>query len=135
MSVNDHEGSTKSYKYTREHEVEVASMDYVPLRREISAEQGVPGGVTSVTMHDGSIVRFRKPHSEYSTTDRIAAYSHVKECIARGEVATGLLDLDEKGTSEMHTLNKTVKTPLVEVPFSELCPGSKALEELMGEYR
>jgi hypothetical protein len=35
----------------------------------------------------------------------------------------------------MHTLNKTVQTPLVEVPFSELCPGSKALNELMGEYR
>jgi 2-oxoglutarate ferredoxin oxidoreductase subunit beta len=135
VSFNDHEGGTKSYKYMREHEVEVASMDYVPLRREIAAEQGVPGGVTSVTMHDGSIVRVRKPHSEYSPTDRIAAYSHVKECIDRGEVATGLLYLDEKGTSEMHTLNKTVKTPLVDVRFSELCPGSEVLEGLMGEYR
>jgi len=135
VSFNDHEGSTKSYRYTREHEVEVASMDFVPLRKEIAAESGAAGGLTSVTMHDGSIVRFRKPADDYDATDRSNAYSHVKACNDKGEVATGLLFLDEKDTSEMHTLNKTVMRPLVEVPFAELCPGSKALEELMAEYR
>ena len=115
--------------------MELSPVDFVPLRREISAKSGVPGGVTSVTMHDGSTVRFRKPHKGYSPTDRLAAYSHVKECVARGEVATGLLYLDDRGASEMHALNKTVQTPLVEVPYAELCPGSKALDELMAGYR
>jgi hypothetical protein len=35
----------------------------------------------------------------------------------------------------MHTLNKTVQQPLVDIPFAELCPGNKALEELMADYR
>jgi hypothetical protein len=35
----------------------------------------------------------------------------------------------------MHAMNKAVATPLVDVPFSQLCPGSKALDELMAEYR
>jgi hypothetical protein len=35
----------------------------------------------------------------------------------------------------MHTLNKTVQRPLVDVPFSELCPGGKQLEELMEDFR
>ncbi|MDA1080340.1 MAG: 2-oxoacid:ferredoxin oxidoreductase subunit beta [Gemmatimonadetes bacterium] len=135
VSFNDHEGSTKSYKFTREHEVELAPVDFVPLRKEISAEQKDAGGVTSVSMHDGSVVRFRKTPESYDATDRNTAYTHVKECHDRGEIATGLLYLEEGSTSEMHTLNKTVETPLVDVPYGELCPGSGALAELMGEYR
>src|SRR5689334_8614128 len=38
VTFNDHEGSTKSYRYTREKNVEVSHADFVPLRREISAE-------------------------------------------------------------------------------------------------
>ena len=135
VSFNDHEGSTKSYKFMREHEVDVAPVDFVPLRKEISAEGGVVGGLTSVTMHDGSIVRFRKPHAEYSPTDRLAAYTHVKECNKRGEIATGLLYIDDEGGDEMHALNRTVQRPLVELPYAELCPGNAQLQELMGEYR
>jgi 2-oxoglutarate ferredoxin oxidoreductase subunit beta len=135
VSFNDHDGSTKSYKFTREHEVEIAAADFVPLRKEISAESGAAGSITSVTMHDGSIVRFRKTAEDYDPTDRNAAYTHVKSCSDKGEIATGLLYLGEDSVGEMHTLNKTVQKPLVEVPFSELCPGSKALEELMGEFR
>ena len=109
----------------------------MPLRKEISAESGATaaGGVTSVTMHDGSIVRFRKPAEGYDPTNRISAYSHVKGCSEKGEIATGLLFLDEKGTGEMHTLNKTVQTPLVNLAFKDLCPGNAQLQELMGEYR
>jgi 2-oxoglutarate ferredoxin oxidoreductase subunit beta len=107
----------------------------VPLRKEISAESGAAGGVTSVTMHDGSIVRFRKPAADYDATNRNAAYLHVKECIDRGEIATGLLYLEEGATNEMHALNKTVATPLVDVPFTELCPGNGRLQELMADYR
>ncbi|MDQ8164680.1 MAG: 2-oxoacid:ferredoxin oxidoreductase subunit beta [Gemmatimonadota bacterium] len=135
VSFNDHEGSTKSYKYTREHEVEISAADFVPLRKEISAEQKDAGGLTSVTMHDGSILRFRKLAGDYNPTDRNNAYLHVKSCIDRGEVATGLLFVDEGGAPDMHGLNKTVARPLVEVPYSELVPGNAALQELMGEYR
>jgi 2-oxoglutarate ferredoxin oxidoreductase subunit beta len=135
VSFNDHDGSTKSYKFTREHEIEIAAADFVPLRKEISADSGAAGDVTSVTMHDGSIVRFRKTAADYNPTDRNAAYSHVKACTDKGEIATGLLYLGESSAGEMHTLNKTVQRPLVDVPFSELCPGGKQLEELMEDFR
>ena len=35
----------------------------------------------------------------------------------------------------MHAIAKTVPTPLVDVPFEQLCPGSAALQKLMGQYR
>ncbi len=42
VTFNDHDGSTKSYAYTREHQVEVVQADFVPMRDEITSEQG-PG--------------------------------------------------------------------------------------------
>ena len=133
VSFNDHEGSTKSYKYTREHEVEATSSDFVPLRREIVAPDSSDVS-TVVTMHDGSTVRFRKTHDSYDPTNRDAAYQHVRECQGRDEVATGLLYLNEQG-SDMHAMSKTITTPLVDLPFESLCPGAAALDALMEEFR
>ena len=133
VSFNDHEGSTKSYKYTREHDVEIADVDFVPLRKEITSPEKTDGRV-SVTMHDGSVVRFRETGEGYDPRNREGAYEHVRSCQARGEIATGLLFIDEKG-QDMHALNHTVAQRLSEVPFEALCPGSKALDALMEEYR
>ena len=133
VTFNDHEGSTKSYAFTREHEVEIAAADFVPLRREIT----IPASDTSVQvvqMHDGSTVRFRRLEDGYDPTNRDLAYAHVRACQARGEMATGLLFIDENG-ADMHAVAKTVDTPLAELPFETLCPGQTALQALMERYR
>jgi 2-oxoglutarate ferredoxin oxidoreductase subunit beta len=133
VTFNDHEGSTKSYKFTREHDVEVVAADFVPLRREVVAPE-TDAAVSVVTMHDGSTVRFRKTPEGYDPTDREAAYSHVRACQQRGEVATGLLFIDENG-QDMHAVAKTIDTPLVDVPYEQLCPGNEALQKLMEGFR
>lgn len=133
VTFNDHEGSTKSYKFTREHEVEVVAADFVPLRREVVAPE-TDEAISVVTMHDGSTVRFRKTPEGYDPTDREAAYAHVRACQHRGEVATGLLFLDENG-QDMHAVSRTVETPLVDVPYEQLCPGNDALQKLMEKFR
>ena len=133
VSFNDHDGSTKSYRYTREHHVDIAPVDFVPLQLEISARTQ-PGSTTSVTMHDGSVVRFRSVGEDYDPTDRDGAYGFVRAHQAKGEVVTGLLYIEQSG-ADMHAVSKTVERPLVDLPFDELCPGSAALDELMGEYR
>ena len=89
VSFNDHEGSTKSYQYTRDHEIEISDADFIPLRREITAPE-TGESIAVVTMHDGSTVRFHKTHANYDPTDRAAAYAHVRACHDRNEVATGL---------------------------------------------
>src|SRR6476469_5222019 len=133
VSFNDHETSTKSYRYTRNHYLEVAPVDFVPLRREIAAGQ-TEDALTSVTMHDGSVVRFRKVTDDYDSRNRDAAYAYLRARQAKGEVVTGLLYLDESAP-DMHAVAGTVETPLVDLAFEELCPGSAALAELMAEYR
>ena len=133
VTFNDHDGSTKSYKFTREHEVEISTADFVPLRREITVPV-TNEAITTVTMHDGSTVRFRKTHEGYDPRDRASAYAHVRACQDRNEVATGLLFLDENG-ADMHAVSKTVTTPLVDLPYDQLCPGNSALQSLMDRYR
>lgn len=133
VTFNDHEGSTKSYKFTREHEVEISAADFVPLRREITATPA-EAGVSVVTMHDGSTVRFRKTPDGYDATNREDAYAHVRACQLRHEVATGLLFIDEGG-QDMHAISRTVQMPLIDVPYEQLCPGNAALQTLMERYR
>jgi hypothetical protein len=35
----------------------------------------------------------------------------------------------------MHSMNRSVSTPMVELPFETLCPGNEALQKLMGQFR
>jgi 2-oxoglutarate ferredoxin oxidoreductase subunit beta len=134
VSFNDHEGSTKSYRHTREHYHDVAPVDFVPLRKEITATREESAGAMAVTMHDGSVLRFRGVSEDYDPTNRDAAYAHVRRLQAEGEIVTGLLYVDPSA-ADMHAINDTVEGPLTDVPYGELCPGSAALEALMEEFR
>jgi 2-oxoglutarate/2-oxoacid ferredoxin oxidoreductase subunit beta len=133
VTFNDHEGSTKSYAYTRKHQVPMVEADFVPAVAEITAELAA-GAATSVTMHDGSVVRFRKVAADYDPTDRTAVWSYLQARQSTGEVPVGLLFLDEKGI-EMHQGAKTVDTPLTRIAFEELCPGAAALQKIQEAYR
>src|SRR5215203_3348180 len=44
VSFNDHETSTKSYRWTREHAADVSPVDFVPLRREIVVDPATGSG-------------------------------------------------------------------------------------------
>jgi 2-oxoglutarate/2-oxoacid ferredoxin oxidoreductase subunit beta len=133
VTFNDHEGSTKSYLYTRKHQLPVIEADFVPPAEEIAATIS-DRDATIVTLHDGSTVRLRRVAPDYDPANRETVWRYLYEQQRVGEVPVGLLFLDERGV-EMHEGNKTVDGPLMEVPFEDLCPGSVALAELMEEYR
>src|ERR1700704_5479723 len=59
VTFNDHEGSTKSYKYMKDHEEPIQDINFVPVFEDISVEYD-PGTSIEVTMHDGSKLRLRK---------------------------------------------------------------------------
>ena len=133
VTFNDHVGSTKSYLYTRHHGHELAPVDFVPIRSEISTSYE-KGGRKAITMHDGSMMRFRKVPEDYDPTDRLSAYEHYRTLQNRGEVVTGLLYLDPGG-ADMHDGNATTPTPLTDLSYEDLCPGSDQMDALMEEFR
>ena len=133
VTFNDHDGSTKSYAYTREHDVEVVQADFVPPSEEITADYD-PGTVRNVMLHDGSWVRLRKIAADYDPTDRDQAYMYIRERRKAGEIITGLLYITPD-SKDVHDQNDTVPTPLVEMSHDELCPGSAELERLQQAFR
>ena len=128
VSFNDHEGSTKSYRFTREHDVHLTESDFVPPRPEIMTAMQ-RDGITDLTLHDGTRVRARAVPEGYDPTDRDSVGTHVREAHARGEVVTGILYVDPSRPT-LRELLRVVPRPLVSVPYSELCPGAAALESL-----
>jgi 2-oxoglutarate/2-oxoacid ferredoxin oxidoreductase subunit beta len=133
VTFNDHEGSTKSYKYTRQHERKLTESDFVPPASEILATIG-NAGTTTVTMHDGSVVRFTGVPKDYDPTDRRRVTSYLQEHQEQGEVVTGLLYLDES-VPDLHEMSNSPETALWKVPYEKLCPGSEELKKLQEDYR
>jgi 2-oxoglutarate ferredoxin oxidoreductase subunit beta len=133
VTFNDHNGSTKSYLYTRKHEARATEMDFVAPAKEILASIST-NGLTSVTMHDGSVVRFRSLPAGYDPTDRQKVMSYLQERQNSGEIVTGLLFADET-VADLHEANNTSELPLNELPYEKLCPGADALSQLQDEFR
>jgi 2-oxoglutarate ferredoxin oxidoreductase subunit beta len=133
VTFNDHEGSTKSYAYTREKNVEVVQADFVLPTSAITTAYE-PGSVSTVMLHDGSSVRLRKVDESYDPTDRDRAYAYIRERQKDGEVVTGLLYISPD-SSDVHEQNNTVAVPLTQLAHDDLCPGSAELEKLQARFR
>src|SRR5882757_8862615 len=78
VTFNDHNGSTKSYLYTRKHMQKTTEADFVPPASEILASIG-QSGTTTVTMHDGSVVRFTAVPAHYDPTNRQQVLTYLQE--------------------------------------------------------
>lgn len=133
VTFNDHEGSTKSYAYTREHKHEAVKLDFVPPAEAISA-QFDPGEAKAVTLHDGSCVMLRRTEDNYDPSDRSRALQYLETARSRGEVVTGLMYMNED-LPEMHDLFGTTERPLTDIPYEELSPGAEALRKLQAKMR
>jgi 2-oxoglutarate ferredoxin oxidoreductase subunit beta len=133
VTFNDHEGSTKSYRFMREHEVKEIETDFVPIRKEIHRSID-EHDATEITMHDGSVVRFRSVPDGYDPYDRQKVEEYIRDRRSRGEIATGLLYVDEHAL-DVHELNNTPSHGLNKVPYDKLCPGSAVLKTMQESFR
>src|SRR6266480_4414039 len=88
VTFNDHEGSTKSYKYVQDHEEPISEAGFVPHFEDISVDYE-PGTTFDVRMHDGSHLRLRKLHEDYDPTNKVNAVKALMQAHDRGEVLTG----------------------------------------------
>jgi 2-oxoglutarate ferredoxin oxidoreductase subunit beta len=133
VTFNNHEGSTKSFDYVREHNEAVNRLDIIPEREEITADYA-PGTVEEIVQHNGGRLRLRKLSADYDPHDRIAAMRYLQERHAAGEIVTGVLYLDPEAT-DLHDDLNTVDTPLNQLTDAELCPGAAALESFNDSLR
>ena len=133
VAFNNHEGSTKSFDYVREHNEAVNRLDFITGRSEITIDYE-PGTTEIVRQHDGSMLRLRKVANEYDVHDRVAAMAHLQQRQAAGEIVTGLLYVDPE-PRDLHAYLGTAKTPFNALDEATLCPGAKALDRLNASLR
>jgi 2-oxoglutarate ferredoxin oxidoreductase subunit beta len=133
VAFNNHEGSTKSFDFVREHNEAVNALDVITGRPEITVDYA-PGSVEMVTQHDGSMLRLRKLHTDYDVHDRVSALTYMQERHAAGEIVTGLLYVDPN-PRDLHGHLKTSATPLNALGDAALVPGSSALDKLNASLR
>ncbi len=133
VTFNDHEGSTKSYKYMQEHEEAITEVGFVPSFEDISVDYD-PGTTYDVEMHDGSHLRLRKLHEDYDPSNRISAVKALMESHEKGEVLTGVFYVDPKKPNFIDLLN-VVDEPLGQLAAERVRPGKPVLDEIMSRLK
>ncbi len=133
VTFNDHEGSTKSYAYVKDHDDPLEEVSFVPFFEDISVDYE-PGSTQEVTMHDGSKLYLKKLEQSYDPTDKIAAIKTLHEIARRGEFATGVIYIEPDREDFLEQLN-VVDEPLATLPLERVRPGKEALEEIMEGLR
>jgi 2-oxoglutarate ferredoxin oxidoreductase subunit beta len=132
VTFNDHEGSTKSYEFTRKHSMTAIYTDFVPPAQEIRAEYEA-GKAMPVQMHDGSQIVLRKLDKDYDPTHRGKAFEYLRTKLRQGEHVTGLIFVSSSGP-DMHAMADTTDVPLNQVPYEQLHPGSDGLAKILKRY-
>src|ERR671910_1352222 len=90
VTFNDHEGSTKSYQYVKDHDEPLGEISFVPFFEDINVDYDA-GTTTAVTLHNGSKLLLTKIADDYEPTDKHRALSVLRDTSRRGEYATGVL--------------------------------------------
>jgi 2-oxoglutarate ferredoxin oxidoreductase subunit beta len=133
VTFNDHEGSTKSYKYMQEHDEAVNEVGFVPHFEDIAVDYD-PGTTFDVRMHDGSHMRLRKLHEDYDPTDKNEAVKLLMKAQEKNEMLTGVFYIDTE-KPDFSTLLHTVDEPLATLPQERTRPSREVLEHIMESYR
>jgi 2-oxoglutarate ferredoxin oxidoreductase subunit beta len=133
VTFNEHEGSTKSYGYMKDHEEMLHELDFVPAFEDIEVEIN-EGETRDVRMHDGSMLRIKKLDRDYDPTVKLNALAALEEAEKKHEVLTGVLYVNTEKPNFLEMMN-VVDEPLATLPESRTRPPKEVLDEVMEELR
>jgi 2-oxoglutarate ferredoxin oxidoreductase subunit beta len=130
VAFNNHDSSTKSYGYGKEHEEALHGIDWVPPKAEITINGSEPGELQWVEMHDGSHIRLRKLETAYDPQDKMGALARLQEAQDQQEFITGLIYYDPERPS-LAERSRLTATPLAALDAAQLRPDVQSLETVM----
>ncbi len=133
VTFNNHESSTKSYKWAKDHEIPIHEIGFVPYFEEIEVDYD-PGTTQDVALHDGSHIRLKKLRADYDPMDKTAAYALLHEAKEKNEFLTGLIYV-EPTKKDFLSLLGLPDEPLVSLTPDQVRPGPEALTRIMEALR
>lgn len=129
VTFNNHEGSTKSYKYAKEMETPLQELGYIPFYEQITVDYD-PGTTQDVELHDGSHLRLKKLAHDYDATNRLGAITTIQKAAADKQFLTGLLYINETKENFIDLVN-VVEKPLSALTQEETRPSKQVLDEII----
>jgi 2-oxoglutarate ferredoxin oxidoreductase subunit beta len=133
VTFNNHETSTKSYKWAKDHEEPIQEIGFVPYFDEIKVDYD-PGTTQDVELHDGSHIRLKKLRADYDATNKGAAFGLLHEAQQKNEFLTGLIYV-EPAKKDFLSLLDLPDEPLATLPMERVRPPREALAAMMDELR
>jgi len=133
VTFNNHEDSTKSYKWAKDHEIAIQEIGFIPFFEEITVDYD-PGTTQDVVLHDGSHIRLRKLRADYDATDKMTAMALLNEGQEKQEFLTGLIYVAPEKKDFLSLLNLP-DLPLSIVPDDKARPPREALAQMMEELK
>jgi 2-oxoglutarate ferredoxin oxidoreductase subunit beta len=133
VTFNDHEGSTKSYKFMQENDEPINEVGFVASFDEIEVDYD-SGKVFEVEMHDGSSLRLHKLLADYDPSDKANAVRTLMEAQENDEILTGMFYINTEQPTYLDLLN-LVDEPLGTLPESLTRPPRSALDALMAALK
>lgn len=130
VAFNNHDSSTKSYGYGREHEEQLHEIGWVPPADEIHIEDYEPGEMQVVELHDGSHIQLRKLEEDYDPTDKMGALHRLQWAQEKQEFITGLIYYEPERPS-LAEVSRLPEAPLAALPDEKLRPPATALADFM----
>ena len=133
VTFADHEGSTKSYAFVKEHDAPLHSIDFVPYFEDMHVDYE-PGMTYDVTMPDGSHLVLKKLEADYDPTDAEMALHRLAEAAREQRLLTGLLHVNPEPRG-FDVDQKLVDEPLAALPLDRVRPPRVVLEQIVDQYR
>jgi 2-oxoglutarate ferredoxin oxidoreductase subunit beta len=130
VAFNNHDTSTKSYGYGKEHEAPLHDFGWVPPAEEMVIDDHEPGEMRLVDMPDGSVIQLRKLETDYDPTDKLGAIHRLQWAQENHEFITGLIYYNDSRPT-LTEVNNTVNTPLAALTDEQIRPSRETLDQLM----
>src|SRR3954447_17253293 len=131
VTFNNHDGSTKSYPYAKEHDELLHQIGFVQSYEQIEIDYE-PGTMKEVTLHDGSRIILKKLEEDYDPTSVVDALQRLHRANASGQMLTGLVYLQPEKKSFMDLLN-VVDEPLSSMTIERTRPSRETLDKIINE--
>lgn len=133
ITYGNHEGSTKSYDYVREHKVSLQELGFIQPKGETKADYQ-PGEVREIKLADGSILLLKKASEDHDITDAGAALTALRAHREQGHILTGLFYLN-RATKPLERQLRLPEKPLALMNENDLRPSAEFLAKALREFK
>ncbi len=134
VTFNNNDESYKSFRYVKNNDTELHTLDYIPHFNPIEEVEVPSGGYKDVKLHDGSYIRLETISEEHDVSDRVMALEAIHKADVKEKHVTGLLYFEE-GMETLDESENLVDTPLANLPDEMMRPDKKSLDNLLTKFR